>query len=144
MDTKVIKDCLNLALQGRLTFPETVQRLKAIGIERYSADLTRLEKMHYDSAGNSHNEPIALSSVPQIGQEFCEAGIKDALTQIQQKEIDYAEFLRRIMRAGTVGYTVYIEGAKAIYFGRKGEFWIEPFPAAARPTTSPNAKAKAN
>jgi uncharacterized protein YbcV (DUF1398 family) len=43
-----------------------------------------------------------------------------------------AEFLRRIMGAGCAHYEVYIQGRKAVYFGRDGEFYIEPFPPKAK------------
>lgn len=32
------------------------------------------------------------------------------------------------MRAGTTHYNVFLSGKKAIYFGRKGEFYVENFP----------------
>ena len=37
--------------------------------------------------------------------------------------------LRRVMAAGTTSYSVYLNGRKAIYFGRNGDFHVEPFPA---------------
>jgi uncharacterized protein YbcV (DUF1398 family) len=47
---------------------------------------------------------------------------------IQQRQIGYAEFLRRIMAAGCASYEVFIGGRQAIYFGRDGDHHIEPFP----------------
>ena len=51
-----------------------------------------------------------------------------AVKAIQRSEIGYAEFLRRIMAAGCSHYEVFIAGRKAMYFGRDGEFYTEPFP----------------
>ena len=39
------------------------------------------------------------------------------------------EFLRRIMQAGCASYRVFFGGRKAMYFGRDGAFYTEPFPA---------------
>jgi uncharacterized protein YbcV (DUF1398 family) len=55
-----------------------------------------------------------------------------AIRGIQAKQIDYKEFLRRIMASGTACYTVYLNGKKAIYFGRNGGLYIENFPQAAQ------------
>jgi hypothetical protein len=33
------------------------------------------------------------------------------------------------MAAGTASYSVYLNGRKAIYFGRNGDFHVEPFPS---------------
>jgi uncharacterized protein YbcV (DUF1398 family) len=55
---------------------------------------------------------------------------RSTLKSIQRGEIGYAEFLRRIMDAGCSHYEVFISGRKAMYFGRTGEFYIEPFPQA--------------
>ena len=47
---------------------------------------------------------------------------KDAIKGIQAAQFGYAEFLRRIMRAGVVYYDVFINGRRAIYTGRDGDF----------------------
>jgi hypothetical protein len=36
------------------------------------------------------------------------------------------------MNAGCSHYEVYIAGRKAMYFGRDGDFYTEPFPAPAK------------
>jgi uncharacterized protein YbcV (DUF1398 family) len=46
----------------------------------------------------------------------------------QRGEIGYADFLRRIMRAGCSHYETSIAERKATYFGRDGDFYTEPFP----------------
>jgi uncharacterized protein YbcV (DUF1398 family) len=50
---------------------------------------------------------------------------------IPRQEIGYAEFLCRIMAAGCSHYEVFFNGCKAMYFGRDGQFYTEPFPAKA-------------
>ena len=65
-----------------------------------------------------------------MAQAFSDAGVDAAVRSIQRGEIQYAEFVRGTMAAGCVGYFVPIAGRHAIYFGRKGERHLEPFPVA--------------
>ncbi len=130
MDTNVLRNCLLLAMSNKMTFPETVRKMFEIGVERYDADLTRMEKRYYAEDGKTHADTIPLSAAPAIGREFSDEAVKGAIEAIRRRDIDYPEFLRKIMAAGTVSYTVYLDGRRAIYFGRGGEFHIEPFPSA--------------
>ncbi|MGH9351016.1 MAG: DUF1398 domain-containing protein [Terriglobia bacterium] len=130
INTVVIEECTRLAFEDKMTFPETVKKLMAIGVEGYHADLRRLEKTYYNASGETVRELLPLSDPPAIAQEFSESGVVDALRAIQDGKIDYGEFLRRIMKAGAASYDVFISGKKVIYTGRKGDFYIENFPAA--------------
>lgn len=87
-----------------------MQRLGAIGVEWYDADLVRLAKIYYGVSGDTHEEAMPLEEAPAIAEEFAEAGVREALAAVQRREIGYPEFLRRIMRAGTVGYSVFLKG----------------------------------
>lgn len=128
MDIAVIEECTRLALEDKMTFPETVQRLNAIGVERYHADLGRLQKTYYSSSDEVVDLPLPLSQPPAIEKEFSEKDVVEALRAIQSGKISYAEFLRRIMKGGTAAYDVFLSGRKVIYTGRKGEFYVENFP----------------
>lgn len=128
MDSYVIHECTRLAFEDKMTFSETVKRLLAIGVERYHADLVLRQKTCYGAKGATHLEPLPLHDAPEIGELFAAEQVKDALAAIQQRRIDYAQFLRRIMSAGTVSYMVFLDGKRVIYTGRKGDFHIEHFP----------------
>ncbi len=128
MDSNILHDCLHRALQGKLSFPETIGRMNATGVERYRADLVRMEKTHYGINGETHIERFALPDAPPIPEELSSRSVKEAIGAIQQGEIDYPEFLRRIMLAGVTDYGVWLRGRRAIYSGRAGDFYIEPFP----------------
>ena len=99
-----------------------------MGVERYHADLSRLEKTYHGISGGSERDTLPLAAPPPIGERFAEREVQQAIAAIQRREIEYPEFLRRIMAAGTASYTVFIQGRKAIYFGRHGDFYIEQFP----------------
>jgi uncharacterized protein YbcV (DUF1398 family) len=50
--------------------------------------------------------------------------------RIQAQKIKYREFCVRIADAGCVGYLVSLVGRRAVYYGRSGESYVEPFPTA--------------
>ena len=128
MDAKILNECSRLAFENKITFPESVKRMAETGVERYCADLVKLEIYIYSAEGQCHVEPMPLTDAPKIAFKFSESGVKDAVRAIQTGQFGYAEFLRRIMRAGVVYYDVFIGGRRVIYTGRDGDFHIEHFP----------------
>jgi uncharacterized protein YbcV (DUF1398 family) len=124
----VMHECARLSDHGKISFPEVVRKLTQAGVERYHTDLCCQEHVFYMPNGETHVEPMDLPDWT-VAQEFNETWITLALQAIQNGEILYMEFLRRIMLAGCVGYFVLLAGHKVEYFGRKGEIHIEPFPA---------------
>jgi PhnB protein len=128
MDIKILQECTDLSLAGKTTFPEVVRRMAATGVERYCADLVTFQKIIYSTDGQNHTVALPLTNPPAIAQNFSQTGVKEAIGDIQKGRIDYPEFLRRIMRAGTVFYDVFIRGGKTIYVGRNGDFHVETFP----------------
>ena len=128
MDGKVIHESTVLAFDGKIAFPVVVQRLAAIGTERYYADLVRLEKVFYSKSGDTYIERLPLSPPPVVAEEFDTGGVQETVRRIQRGEIHYPEFLGQIMSHGCAAYGVYIDGRQAVYYGRKGEAYIERFP----------------
>ncbi|HWB54261.1 MAG TPA: DUF1398 family protein [Tepidisphaeraceae bacterium] len=128
LNVSVILECTRLAMLNQMTFPQSLAELAKIGVERYTADLVRLEKTHYSACGDSLTDPLPLSDAPEIAEQFSANAVVAALRAIQQKKIDYAQFLRQIMSAGCATYWVFLKGRKAIYLGRSGESHIENFP----------------
>ncbi len=115
---------------GALTFPEVIQNLAYVGIERYHTDLQRAEKIFYLPDGQSHLVSTKALAV-KVASRFDAAGVEAAVRTIQRGEIGYLEFCERIMRAGCASYIVSISGRRAVYYGRAGETFVEPFPQAA-------------
>lgn len=128
MNRQILEDCDRLAFENKLNFPESVRRMAATGVERYRADLVRMEKIHYSADGISETIAMPLHGAPAIADKFDGNEVVTALRAIQRGEIDYPEFLRRIMQAGCTEYGIWINGRKAIYFGRLGDFYVENFP----------------
>lgn len=126
--TKIMQECTEGSDQERLSFPEVVMKLAQAGVERYHADLTRAEKIYYLPSGESHRVAAAeVEATPPSA--FAADGVAAAVRAIQQKQIEYREFCERIAKAGCVGYMVSLTGRRAVYYGRTGDSYVEPFPA---------------
>jgi uncharacterized protein YbcV (DUF1398 family) len=124
---ELLHDCTVKSLGENLPFPEIVGKLTAAGIESYHVDLYRREKTAYLPSGESHRETMPMESSP-IGGAFAAEAVVAAIRAIQQRQIGYREFLRRVMAAGTTQYWVYLQGRCAVYTGRNGEAHVERFP----------------
>lgn len=130
MNTDTIAECMKLSFADT-PFPQVVQRLVGAGVASYTADLMKLRNTYYGSAGDAYDEALPLQEGPAIAPAFDTAAVAASVKAIQRGEIGYDAFLRRIMGAGCSRYEVFIGGRKAMYFGRDGEFYTEPFPAKA-------------
>jgi uncharacterized protein YbcV (DUF1398 family) len=125
---EVMQECTDASDHERITFPEVVARLARAGVERYHADLLRAEKIYYLPSGESHRVQAGqIEATPAAA--FTADGVAAAVRAIQQQQIKYREFCERIARAGCVGYLVSLAGRRAIYYGRTGDSYVEPFPA---------------
>ncbi len=126
--SQVIQECALGALNGALTFPEIIEKLASIGIERYHADYPRQEITYYTSG----NESLVVSTphpLHPIAKEFSGASVEAAVRQSQRNEHSYLDVIRKTTAAGCVGYFVQITGRRVIYFGRDGDSHTEHFPA---------------
>ena len=130
MNKETIAECMKLSFADT-PFPVVVGKLATAGVTAYTADLITLRNTYYDSGYESVEETIPLVDRPVIASAFDAAAVEASVRAIQQKRIGYAEFLRQIMRAGCARYSVFFGGRKAMYFGRDGDFYTEPFPTAA-------------
>ena len=131
MNIEIIRECLNASFADT-PFPVVAQKLASGGVASYNTDLITLRKTYYDAGIESIDEELPLTDPPTIAAQFDRDAVQGTVKAIQRKEIGYAEFLRRIMKAGCSGYQVFFNGRKAMYFGRDGEFYTEAFPPAAK------------
>lgn len=122
-DINLLKECLN----KKVSFPERIHNLSKVGIERYYVDLMKLEITYYSQAGKTYVEPMLIENIPAIAVNFDKAKVIGAIRANQQGKIDYQSFLGEIIAAGTVSYTVYLDGKQVIYVGRNGESHTENF-----------------
>lgn len=127
---QMMRECSIGSIDGTLTFPDVVSRLASIGCEAYHADFSREEKTYYTRDGESFIHPLPLSS-RAVPEAFASEEIVAALRTIQRGEISYKAFLDRIRAAGCAGYIVFIAGRRTVYFGRRGDLYVEEFPSPA-------------
>jgi uncharacterized protein YbcV (DUF1398 family) len=127
MNTDTIAQCMTLSFSNT-PFPEVVKRLAGAGVRAYDADLIRLRNTYYGAARQAQDEALPLSGGASVAGTFDKSAVAATVHAIQNGEIGYADFLRRIMAAGCASYRVFIDGRKVIYFGRDGDFHIEEFP----------------
>jgi uncharacterized protein YbcV (DUF1398 family) len=124
---EIMKECTKGSDEGRLTFPEVVSTLMNVGVERYHADLQRGEKTYHMPNGES--EVVASAGIKgSAAENFSASDVEAAIRAIQAGKITYKEFCERIIAAGCVEYLVSLVGRRAIYFGRTGDSYVEPFP----------------
>ena len=101
---KTAHECAIRSHEGSIAFPQVVAKLAAAGIERYHADFQAGVTTYYLPDG--------------------------AEKSVQRGEMNYQQFVARVMAAGCVGYTVFIAGRRVIYGGRNGDQQVELFPSA--------------
>jgi uncharacterized protein YbcV (DUF1398 family) len=129
MNVQTIAECMKASFIDT-PFPVVVQRLAGAGVHGYRADLLKLRNTYYDDGAGAFDEAMPLADPPAIAARFDGNAVAATVKAIQQKQIGYAEFLRRIMQAGCASYSVFFDGRKAVYVGRDGDSYTEPFPAA--------------
>ncbi len=112
---------------GTGSFGAQVQQLAQAGIESYRVDYRERTATYFEPSGESHRARIEAPPQP-IGERFDAEEIIAAIRGSQQGTVKYPEFLQRSMRAGCVGYVVWISGRHVTYFGRRGEQHVERFP----------------
>jgi uncharacterized protein YbcV (DUF1398 family) len=129
MKTRTIADCMTASFADT-PFPVVVQTLAGAGVHGYRADLLKLRNTYYDDGASAFDEALPLTDAPAVAARFDSDSVAATVKAIQQGQIGYAEFLRRIMKAGCASYSVFFDGRKVVYVGRNGDSYTEPFPAA--------------
>ena len=124
----VMRECSEGSVSGTLRFPQVVEKLAAIGVEAYHADLYRYEKTYYMPSGESHVQGESQFDSRQVAHRFDRDSVRWAILQVQQAKIGDIAFMEQIAASGVAQYWVYLQGKKVDYVGRRGEMWTEWFP----------------
>ena len=125
-----VQHCHEGAEADKMTFPQILQALNAVGIEGYIVDYRRSTKTCYQPDGESLELGFAPLGV-DIAAAFDAAAVKAAILEAQTYAPGYTYhgFGRKVMAAGCAGYIVSILGRRVVYFGRTGDTHVELFPA---------------
>jgi uncharacterized protein YbcV (DUF1398 family) len=129
MNTQVMHEVMVATEEGRMTFPQVVEKLMGVGVESYLVDFATGYKTCYLASGESYREELTLTLNP-VSEQFSAKAIVAAIRGAQADKVRYPEFVQLSTKAGVIGYWVFTTGQKVIYFGRKGEMHIEEFPNA--------------
>lgn len=127
MNTQVMHQILIETEEGKLTFPQSVQQLLAVGVESYCVDFAAARKTHYLADGSTHTEPMILK-LDAIAADFNADALVAAIRGAQADTVRYPEFVQRSTAAGVAGYYAFLTGRRVLYYGRKGEQHVEEFP----------------
>ena len=125
----VVELCTQASWDGSLNFPQILDKLAGAGIEGYYNDLRGAKRTHYLPNGDSI-EIVGHPAKTPIAETFDAARVEAAVRQSQRNEHTYPEFCEKIAAAGCAAYIVSLPGRRAVYLGRTGEAYIEPFPGA--------------
>lgn len=123
----LIDDAARGSSEGRLHFGQVVALMQQAGVEAYWADYRTRRTTYYLPDGETHSLELAMPDVV-IAADFDVGAIQAAIRGAQQGTVAYPEFKRLSCAAGCVGYTVWIAGRHASYYGRKGDTHVERFP----------------
>jgi uncharacterized protein YbcV (DUF1398 family) len=127
VNREVAEECTRLSDEEKATFPEIVKKLAQAGIELYYTDALTPSKTYYAN-NQAHTVSCHLKAKKEVADTFNPEKVVSAIRHIQSGQIQYQEFMKKIMEAGVVCYIVFIRGRKVIYFGKRGEEHIEEFP----------------
>lgn len=127
MNTRLIEETLAASLAGTGNFGEHVMKLASQGVESYRIDYRLQQAAYFLPNGETHVLPVPARH--DLGQRFDVDEIVSAIRGSQAGQVKWPEFIARSMRAGCVGYTVWIAGRHVTYFGRNGETHVEHFPS---------------
>lgn len=123
----VIEGCTRQTNSGLLNFPEMLGKLIEVGVESYFVDYRNSEISYYLSTNQVLQVDIKVADV-DIPETFNKDAIVSAIRGAQNNLVRYPEFIELTMKAGCVGYIVWIAGKHVSYYGRKGEVHNEYFP----------------
>jgi uncharacterized protein YbcV (DUF1398 family) len=127
MDMKPIDELATATQQGRLSSPQVVKRLLDLGVESYLVDFAARQNTHHLVDGTTHKVPMILDPGP-IAENFSGADLVAAIHLVQTDTVRYPDFVRRLTKAGVIGYWAFLVGKRVVYFGRKGESHVEEIP----------------
>lgn len=130
IETKqTIEECVAASYAGTRSFGDIVGALVAQGVESYRADYRLRASAYYLPSGETYTVELHIPAIA-VGDRFDQEAIVAAIRGSQEGRIKYPEFVELSMKAGCVGYVVWIQGKKVTYFGRRGEIHTEYFPGA--------------
>lgn len=126
METENFKDTSDFSFTSKMPFSSLVTTLEKMGVESYRVDMAQKSTCYHMLNGEVMSESFYFDG--DVAQGFDDGEIRSAIFDIKNNYLEYKEFLKRIMDAGTASYTIFMTGRKIIFYGRNGDSYIENFP----------------
>jgi uncharacterized protein YbcV (DUF1398 family) len=123
----VIQSTFQASNNGSIHFGQVVSRLIEVEVETYHVDYRSGRTTYYLPNGDTVDLKFEMPK-HGINATFDSGALRAAILGAQQGKLMYPEFKLISQNAGCVGYTVWIAGRHAVYFGRRGETHVENFP----------------
>lgn len=127
MNQALLKEMLDRALAGAITFPEIVGALGREGVEAYHVDFLRNESRCYTTGGESFATPVPFLH-GAVAATFSAEALHTINQRVQAGAASFADFVREGTAADCAYYAVYLNGKKVRYFGRDGGEHVQHFP----------------
>lgn len=127
MNTQTMHDALAGSLAGELTFPQVIGMLAQAGVESYRVDFINGQDVFYLADGRTHTELLGPASAP-AAEDLDIPELVALIRAAQADTLRYPQFVEGSLKAGVAAYHVFLNGRKAVYFGRKGDMHTEYFP----------------
>lgn len=123
----VVEQYIMQTYPGILTIGPSVSLLIHMGCTSYSADF-RLKRMVYHfSDGATYETPLKLPMLATLKTQAFPAKLSRIIHAAQTGDIYYSQFLPAVLRAGCIGYEVWLLPGIVNLFGSGGEVVISKF-----------------
>jgi uncharacterized protein YbcV (DUF1398 family) len=114
-----------------LSFPQVMQQLAPIGVDRYHVDFVSRSITAYMGLEFERLQIDQIESV-NAKHEFNVSKIKEVVREIQANNLSYTKFCEGLIEAGVTNYWAYLAGQRVIYASAEGDFHTEWFPGATK------------
>lgn len=114
MDENAIIQLTMDSTTDKISFLDSIRRLRNLGVWGYRVDVSSHSKTFFDQTSSFHQKSSYSISVQR---PFLKQKIIDAIKMRQISKIDYDQFMEQIANAGVFDYIVDIAAKRVIYRG---------------------------
>jgi uncharacterized protein YbcV (DUF1398 family) len=111
-------------------FPVLAEVLRQAGVQMNRWSLPSCQSVYIMNEGSVVQQGTPLVTGVHEIPKFDRDALIAAIRTDQEGRSTFPEFLQAAWKAGVIGYDADFTGRKVIYFGAKGESYLEEYPAA--------------
>jgi uncharacterized protein YbcV (DUF1398 family) len=125
---KLVDKIDTLARERGWSYPQMFDAFVRVGMEKYEVDVENQIITYLGHGESAMKQPEGDFSKLVVTKNLNAANVKKAIKK-QQKDNDYARFLREIAAAGITRYVVEMESRTIRYIAKDGKEYVEDVPA---------------